>query len=285
VQSGPCANEFLTRETAQQRGLGTAAELGCPDEATAAACLRARPFADLVGMGEAELAVPHRYITSLRWFPVAGTDVLPRQPTEAFRTGQANDVPLIHGFTRDEMRVWVGQAYDGAGSPLTAAQYPQIIGDLYGADAPAVLAQYPVTGYPTPSIALATVLTDEGRMQGACSQLDLFDAVRSPAYGFEFAEPIPRSIGAMPLGAPHGADVPYFFDSAFAGAPPPSRTPEQNALAERLIGWWTTFAATGAPGPDWPTFREGGAISISSAAAGPVDIGREHHCDFWRGMQ
>ncbi len=285
VQSGPCANEFLTRETAQQRGLGTAAELGCPDEATAAACLRARPFADLVGLGEAEVSVPHRHIASLRWFPVAGTDVLPRQPLEAFRAGQANDVPLIHGVTRDEMRFWVGLAYDAAGRPVSAEQYPQIIEDLYGADAPEVLGQYPVTDYPTPSIALATALTDEGGMVGTCSQLDLFDAVRSPVYGFEFAEPLPGSDGTMPLGAQHGADVPYFFDSAFPGAPPPSRTPEQNALAKQLIGWWTTFAATGAPGPDWPTFREGGAISISSAATGPVDISREHRCEFWRGLE
>jgi para-nitrobenzyl esterase len=204
VQSGPCSNDVLTRETAEQRGVTTAARLGCPDDGQAAACLRARPFAELVGLGEEELDQAHRNITSLPWFPVGGTEVLPLQPIEALRTGQVNDVPLIHGTTRDEMRFWVGLAYDAAGRPVTAEQYPQIVEELYGAAAGAVAAEYPAAGYPTPSIALATLLTDEGRMVGTCSQLDLFDAVRSPVYGFEFAEPVPGSVGTMPLGRSTG---------------------------------------------------------------------------------
>ena len=51
VQSGPCANEFVTRPVAQKRGLATAAELGCQDPRSAAECSRNKPIrAQLMGM-------------------------------------------------------------------------------------------------------------------------------------------------------------------------------------------------------------------------------------------
>jgi para-nitrobenzyl esterase len=99
---------------------------------------------------------------------------------------------------------------DGLGL-VTPEQYPRLIGEFYGADADAVLAEYPHARYESPSIALAAVLTDDGRTHGSCRQVmsDQAVAARAPVYAYEFAEPT----GKITEGFPHGADVPYFFDS------------------------------------------------------------------------
>jgi para-nitrobenzyl esterase len=101
-----------------------------------------------------------------------------------------NNVALIHGGTRDEMRSVVAEHLAGAGGPLSAEQYPHEVRELYGNDATKVLARYPATDYPSPSLALATLMTDEGAAMGACSQLPYNDAHtrRAPTYAYEFAE-------------------------------------------------------------------------------------------------
>src|SRR5439155_19954727 len=111
---------------------------------------------------------------------------LPLQPLTALRLGAG--VPLLHGGTHDEMRPFVAEKYN----PVTAADYPRIITSLYGSRAAApILARYPLDRYPSPAIALATVLTDEGAFVGACGQPPADDAAarRCPVYPYEFADP------------------------------------------------------------------------------------------------
>jgi para-nitrobenzyl esterase len=134
------------RLPAERRGLATASTLGCPDPKTAAECLRGKPFQSLAGLYEDQVGM-HRWIADLPWQPVAGT-ALPLQPLTALRLGLAAGVPLIQGGTRDEMRPFVAGKYDGARPPhpVTAAEYPHILRDLYGpGDAETILAKYPRT--------------------------------------------------------------------------------------------------------------------------------------------
>jgi para-nitrobenzyl esterase len=145
-----------------------------------------------------------------------------------------------------------------------------------------VLKRYPASAYPSPSLALATMVGDEGRFLGACQQVRADDLVsrRSPVYAFEYAEPEPVQPGQFPYGAAHGSDVQWFFDATFPGAPPRDWTPEQRAFADRLTHAWATFAETGKP--SWPAYRHDVVHSITMAHEGPVDLAREHHCDLWR---
>jgi para-nitrobenzyl esterase len=286
VQSAPCANSFVTRQIAERRGLATAARLGCPNPGGAADCLRGKPLRDLAGLYEDQVGTVHRRIAELPWLPVAGTPALPLQPLAALRAGAAAGVPLIQGGTRDEMRGFVADKYDGRGHPVSAAEYPQIIRAMFGPkEARSILAAYPLSRYPTPSLALATLLTDYGRMAGACTQVLADDAAArwAPVFAYEFAEPDPVTIGNFPLGAHHGVDIPYFFDSSlqWPGTPPPP-TGARKVLADRMIGYWTRFARTGSPGPGWPAYRHGTAISFAVNKVGPVDFAREHRCGFWR---
>jgi para-nitrobenzyl esterase len=285
VQSGPCGSALATRTVALRRGLATAAKLGCSDLKSAAECLRAKPFEELTGLGQDQVFTVHRRIAGLPWLPVAGTPALPSQPLTALRLGEAADVPLIQGGTRDEMRAFVAAKYDGTGHPVTAAAYPNIIRALFGSqNAEAILAAYPLSRYPTPSLALATLLTDDGRMLGACSQLPADDAAarRAPVFAYEFSEPTGYAIGDFPFGAAHGTDLPYFLDGSYQGPNPPPLTEKQKVLADELIGAWTRFARTGSPGPQWPRYEHDTALSFSADRIAPINLATEHQCAFWQ---
>lgn len=69
---------------------------------------------------------------------------LPLQPLTAMRQGIAADVPLIHGGTKDEMPEAIGRRTTLQGNPVTEAQYPRIVTQLFGSkDAKRILAVYP----------------------------------------------------------------------------------------------------------------------------------------------
>lgn len=283
VHSAPCGNDFLTRREADRRGRVAAADLGCEDVKDVAACLRDVPVEKIAELYFDGIGA-FRNVASVPWFPTSGTLPIPLQPLDAARTGLANDLPLIHGGTREEMRAHVAQQYDGAGKPITAAQYPTVVEKTFGDDAGKVLAEYPHTDFDSPSIALATALSDEGGLVGACSQLP-YDAAanrRAPVYAYEFAEPTDDVEGDMPLLSSHGADIPYFFDSYLPGPPKPPFSEARQALADDLIGQWTTFARTGRPGGGWTRYRDGVARSFHSERTGTVDVAAEHRCGFWR---
>ncbi|WP_026924166.1 carboxylesterase/lipase family protein [Glycomyces arizonensis] len=279
VQSATCANDVLTVEEAEARGERLAEDLGCTDTALAVECLRAVDPAELVPWGMDGVGAITRHHSDYTWNPVAGTEVLPSQPLAALWRGAAADVPLIHGATEDEARMFVAKAYDWRGAPLTAEAYPGVVEDLFGRrDARTILATYPLADYATPSLALATLLTDYGGLTGTCSQLPALEAAsrHAPVYSYEFAEPTGEVVGDFALGARHSADLPYFWDGQLEPVPP---TEEREALAERLIGHWTAFAATGDPG--WERYRHGNAMSFAVDATGPIAIAEGHHCGFW----
>lgn len=281
VQSGPCVNDFVARKTAHQRAVDNAAVIGCKD----LECLRNKPFQDLVGLGERGFTADRR-VADRTWLPVAGTPMLPFQPLVAQRLGLAIAVPTLQGGTKDEMRSHVASSYDQRGKPVTVEQYPRVLTDLYGVrDARRIVAEYPVESFPTPSLALAQVLTDEGKLVGACTQLTANDlmARRAPVYAFEFAEPRKGQPGEFPYGAHHGVDVQYFLGSTDPGPwTPPPLTGEQAKLSERLLDQWSAFAAAGRPG--WPQYRKDVVNSISTTNPGPVNLRSEHRCDFWESL-
>ncbi|MBB5083568.1 carboxylesterase family protein [Nonomuraea endophytica] len=288
VQSAPCGNPMKTKQAADRHGRAFAAELGCANATTAEECLRAKPVRELVRRSDAEELFGRvgRHRADVSWFPVAGTPALPLQPLAAMRLGMAADVPLIHGGTKHELRSLVWMVYDRQGKPVTEAAYPQIVTRLFGQEnATRILAHYPARAYPTPSLALATLLTDHGGVAGTCAQLPAIDAAarRAPVYAYEYAQPR-EPLQGFPFGASHGADLRFFLDNEQEGPPP--TTPEEQAFAERLIGYWTAFARTGDPGPGWPAYRSGTskALSIAMERTGPVNLARTHNCGLWRTM-
>ena len=291
IQSGPCV-DLVTKPVADERGARVADELGCGTTGTSgagaadvAACLRERPVADLLRTLPGVGAPVNDEYADEPWQPVIGTPTLPHQPLDAIAAGSSAGVPLLVGANRDEMRSFVGFAFD---EPLTADGYRAQVTEAFGADAEAVLARYPVEAYPSPTLALATVLGDWGGGVGSCPVLEGAEVVSAHAdtFAYELLEDSGLVIDGFPLGAYHGWDLPFLFDVSIPGSQYPELTPAQRRLSAAMVDHWARFARTGDPNrpgrPVWPEFgRTGTVLGLAADAVAPTPFATTHRCDFW----
>ena len=110
IASGPCQLQADVA-TAETRSGSYAARLGCGDVATAAACLRALPAADLVE--------PPGFVGfggDMMTGPVSGTPLLPVKAVTALEAGRAARVPVLIGTTHDEFTLYMAIQYLQAGT-------------------------------------------------------------------------------------------------------------------------------------------------------------------------
>ncbi|MDX3540052.1 carboxylesterase family protein [Streptomyces sp. MB09-01] len=291
VQSGSCSTTmpprsllpglgtyepFVPERRTVEEGVLAAARLGCGRPTGALDCLRRL---DSGTLATAELMQRFSLVPY-------GNSTLPVEPRQALEAGRFHRVPVMQGATQDEMRLFLAQ---------TLAAYP--IGDeaayrarlelSFGASAArAVEARYPVSAYPTPAVAWATLLTDASFVCPALRDGRAL-ARQVPTYEYRFSDRgapnfpgLPEAPG-LPFGATHGFELPYLFTMA------PLTGPQQQ-LADRMTGYWTGFARTGVPAapgaPPWA--RHGSAAAVLSLAPGAggirtVDARAEHHCAFW----
>lgn len=248
----------------------------------AAACLRGKPVDELVR------AWPGG-------FPVVGGRELPRQPADALRTDHFHHVPLLMGNTKDEMRLFVGLLHDGAGQPVTPAQYEEIIRASYGTAAETVLRRYPLSAYPSPSIALATVWTDAPGLLSTCSHLGSYRAFAArpfpvPVYAYQFVDRTAPPLLELPNfdeGAMHAAELNFLFPDHFG---PPLSAPQQ-ALSTTLVRYWTNFAHHSTPNgrdlPNWPRFRSSAdvlSLDIGPGGIQPANIETASNCKLWESL-
>jgi para-nitrobenzyl esterase len=270
VQSAGCTGGFRTRAEAESQARAVAAALDCQD----VACLRTKSAAELVA------ASGSGHDT---YRPVVGGRLLPVSPAEAFASGRFNRVPVLFGGNHDES---TGQLAGGelAGlPPLSAEAYPGAVAESFGADAGAVLAEYPLSAYGSPSEALGAALTDRDwalPVEGARRLL----APHVPVYAYEFAErDTPWFPGAprpsFSPGASHMLELPYLFSVRYLTPAP------QEDLRNLMIDQWARFARTGATG--WPEYRRGQYVqSLASGQDGVhrTDYAADHKLAFWRAL-
>ncbi|MEV2255140.1 carboxylesterase family protein [Streptomyces sp. NPDC050147] len=285
VQSGAygdCAAR--ERDEALTQGAAFAKKAGCPDPATALACLREKPAKEILAAQ-----------AGFDWGPVAGGDFLPVQPEEAYESGGASRVPVLNGANSDEGRLFAYGQFDGQGKPLTEEQYPGALTRTYGAELGAeVLRRYPVDGHASPTHAYAATLGDQ---MFACTALrmDRTLAGRGPVYAYEFADRTSPPFASIrdagktfDFGATHVNEVQYLFKH-FGLASPLNK--EQRALARQMVQYWGSFIHGGAPRADGqPTAPDqrkqpGQVLSLRTASAGGNElssaVAREHQCDLW----
>ncbi|MCX0244078.1 carboxylesterase/lipase family protein [Streptomyces drozdowiczii] len=282
VQSAGCVGPdgSFTRAQAEDQGEAVvAAALGDGTEDVDSR-LRALPTADLV---EASASGHDGYR------PVVDGEVVPEAPAEAIAAGRFARVPVLHGSTRDEMSGLAGMDELMTGRPLTAEGYAEKVTNQFGADAPAVLAEYPVERYPAPGAALSAVLTDS---EWSTAALDTQRALarHTSVYAYEFAEAsapyfrgVPRP-ASFSLGTGHMTDLAYLFENELFepldGA--------QEELSDTAIGYWSRFASTGrmnGPGlPAWRRFTDDGRYvqRLASGDIGRTDFAAGHHYAFWK---
>jgi para-nitrobenzyl esterase len=283
VESGSYDLTQAPLASAEAAGEAFAAKAGCASQT--AACLRSLPVSTILADEDAGGYTPN-----------INSEVLPESLGTAFATGDFNRVPIVNGTNRDEWRLFV--ALDTLeGSPVTAANYQSMISSTLGVPAAAaavIAAEYPLSAYSSPSVALGAVGTDA---IFACPALTIDQSVSKfvPTFAYEFNdENAPENFlppVGFPYGAPHASEIQYLMDLPTA-AFPGTLTASQQELASTMKEYWTDFAKRGFPSsfgtPWWPLFN--GVTQKMESLVPPTpqvetDFASTHNCAFWSALQ
>jgi para-nitrobenzyl esterase len=285
VESGSYNLTQASLATAEQEGEAFAAKAGCASQT--AACLRSLPVSTILA---------NENTGTGGYMPNINSEVLPESLGTAFATGNFNRVQIINGTNHDEWRLFVALS-ELEGAPVTAANYQSTISATLGVPAAAaavIAAEYPLSAYPSPSVAMGAVGTDA---IFACPALSIDQSVSRyvPTYAYEFNdENAPQNFlppVSFPYGAAHASELQYLFTLTTA-AFPGTLSAQQQQLAAIMKGYWTDFAKRGFPSsfaaPFWPRFND--LTQKIQSLVPPVpqtetDFASEHNCAFWTALE
>lgn len=290
IQSAACTRGSRTTEEAHATALELAAATGCSGAPEPLACLRTVPVERLLA---AQTAIAGREL--LAFAPSVGSAALPRQVTDAFRSGDFLRVPVMNGALRDEMRLYVGYEVE-AGARIDAAEYAARIRAMYRENAEAVLARYPIEGDAQAPAALGRLMSDfmpNGILDNCRILRTAWMVSRHvPVFAYLWDDPGAPPVMKNPgfeMGSVHSAELPYLFPgfSNNRRYDTPALTPASEALAREMITRWSAFARHGDPDvaglPEWPRFAtDADVMRLAPGASGLVDAAAVHQCDFWR---
>ncbi len=284
VQSGAFALNQEPLAQAETFGAQFADEVGCSDQA--AGCLRHVPVDTLVG------AFPDAAIPG-----VVDGEVLREPIGAALAAGRFAHVPVLNGINHNEEWIFVaglqlavsGGRFVPAPVP-TADTYASAIASVLGvsaARASAIAAEYPLSAYPAPILALS-VLVSDANFACPALQVDRWTARRVPTFAYEFDDDTAPQIFAGPTLPPiatHSSEIQYLFDQPNAPFAAPLN-PAQEALAGSMRAAWASFAAHGDPASaavPWPSFDAGSPVLSLAAPRPRLDTGfaATHHCSLW----
>ncbi len=286
IQSGSFALNQRPLADAEAAGEAFAAQAGCPDQT--AACLRQLPVSDLVNPNFVEIP------------GVVDGKVLTEPIGTALAAGRFARVPVLNGTNHDEERIFVSigltvsQGTDVLipEQPVTTDNYQIDIAAALGvpaARAAAIAAEYPPAAYPSPPVALSTLVGDASFACPAL-QIDQLTSQRVPTYAYEFnddnAPPVFSGPIIPPPVATHASELQYLFDLPNAPVPTPLSA-DQQALAASMQAAWANFAARGNPTTrvPWPAFGAGYSTQMLSLVPPQpqpeTDFSVRHHCAFW----
>jgi para-nitrobenzyl esterase len=257
VQSGAFALTQQPLAGAEAAGEAFAVKAGCPDQS--ARCLRHLPVDALVGNFPGA-AIPG----------VIDGKILTESIGTALAAGRFAHVPILNGNNQDEEFIFVLGLHvtvsDGTFAqipeePINADSYQPDIAAVLGVSserAAAIAAEYPLEAYPSPDVALSTLVSDANFACPAL-QFDRWTSRRVPTFAYQFND----------SGAPE----------RFAGPPlPPAATHSSEA--------WASFAANGdppTPSLAWPSVNQAGQVMSLVPPEPQVWAGFSdaHHCSFW----
>ena len=284
VESGSYELDQVTVAQAETADAGFATKAGCASTVAAdtAACLRALPVSTVLA---------DQNLVGYR--PNLDPGLLPQTLRQVLDSGSYSHVPVLMGTNADEYSLFVAQdqILDHL-PPVSAANYLAYIEGSLGVSAQAaaaIAAQYPLSGYASPDLALTAVGTDG---EFACNAETIENGLssRAPVYGYEFSDPnAPQrylpSVG-FPYGAAHTSELSYLFDLT---APYPAQfTDAQQQLAAQMQAYWTSFVKYGRPlalgSPWWPTYHTATHQVLSLNTPAPTretDFSTQHDCSFW----
>jgi para-nitrobenzyl esterase len=286
VESGAYQLTQPSLATAEATGTRFATAAGCTDQT--AACLRGLSVAQVLAAQPGGTGGPG---------PNVDNKFLTQSVGAAFASGQFNQVPILEGANHDEWRLFVGITELQTGAPLPAAAYPAAIQATLGLPAavvPLFVAQYPLTSFASPSLALSALGTD-GIFDCNARFVEQKVSQFVPTFAYEFGDPnAPERFlppVSFPYAAAHASEIQFVFDLPVT-VPAPGLGADQQKLAATMVSYWTTFARTGQPNsrgvPAFPAYQAASdmAQSLVPPTASPeAGFAAAHHCAFWDSLR
>ena len=262
-------------DAARRSGQAFAAAAGCSRDD--AACLRALPVKTILA----------RQRGLMPGVILDGTTVT-EHPGAAIAAGHSARVPLITGFTSQEQAFGLA-AREMTQGPLTAEDYPKDIPIYLGrAHADRILAAYPLSDYPSPS--LAEIAAVQGARACTSRWLAAASARWAPTFAYEFDDATAPSYfpkASFPMGAYHTAELQYLFPlfKGGLGTAHPLHA-AQKRLADTMLTYWVNFIRTGNPNErsiaPWRAYDPAVDSMIALGSGQTLEhYGDRNRCDFW----
>ena len=284
VQSGAFALTQQSLADAEAAGEAFATNAGCSNQT--AQCLRHLPVANLVNNFPGA-AIPG----------VIDGKILTESIGPALAAGRFAHVPILNGINHNEELIFVAGLHVtvSGGSfvpipeePITADSYQPDIAAVIGVSterAAGIAAEYPLEAYPSPDVALSTLVSDANFACPAL-QVDRWTSGRVPTFADQFNDDTaPERFAPLPPAATHSSELQYIFDQPKAPIPATLNS-DQQALAASMRTAWASFAASGNPSTAalrWPSFGHGARVMSLVPPHPQVETGfsATHHCAFW----
>ncbi|HEX6541649.1 MAG TPA: carboxylesterase/lipase family protein [Ktedonobacterales bacterium] len=256
AESG-AAYPVMSAASAQRVAAILAAKLGvaATREAIAAVPLdrmlqaQAELKADLIAHPDPERWGADVVVSKAPWHPVIDGDILPAPPLDRIAAGAGAGIDLMVGSNHDEWNLFLVPS--GAIERVTAEALAGAVA-AYGLPVESTLAAYRAEHQDASSGELLSAIQSDWFFR--IPVLHMADAhAKSPAatYMYEFAWRSPQFDGR--LGACHGLEVPFVFDTLGYRTEPMLGTEPPQQLADTMHAAWVAFATRGDPG--WPRYE------------------------------
>jgi para-nitrobenzyl esterase len=179
-----------------------------------------------------------------------GDDLMPVDPRDAMRTGQANPVPLIVGTNAEEGRLFTRFLKV---LPTTEHKIEAVLGVVEPAVRDRIIEAYP--DYPDPEACVR--IGGDFTFGSAVWEVADGRAPYAPTYVYRY-DYAPRPLHWTGLGATHATELFAVFDiyrtrigSVLTAA---GDRKSARAVSTAVQSHWRDFARTGTPGSDWPRY-------------------------------
>jgi para-nitrobenzyl esterase len=317
AQSSPAFSwEWPGKDATLKKGVAFAEAAGCKGSTKVAAdCLRALPVERILQLQ----GTPDANGPFLTGRPFVDGTIIPKQPSEIWRSGAYDRVPIMAGGTGDEYSFFTGikqyfSGYGAAQKAMDATVYAEATKAgafcqwCKGLNVPeGAAARYPLSDYGTDAmLAYQRMVTDVARCLEVQVLREWAKMVPTYAYDFTYAESpfyFPRMTG-FKAGAAHTSDSQFAFAGYRGGqlgvnldqstGQPREFNGDETKLSDRIVADWTRFADSGNPngtedGP-WPRFTTEATARylVQDTPVSTIPVGElrnRYKCDFWDANQ